>query len=167
MRVRYCFYKDCPSCSTLLRTYVKYANPLMPVPTEGGELCSVSYSRRREKSTKLIRLLVLCVFLATGPYKPPLIVRFCPDCNSASCFLSNRIFVPSLGLKFPQLHEPPLAGRFSPGGLGSRTLHCVCYFLSLSLSQIGRQKRGAPRGLCGGGSGVEMRHSCQQPHTVR
>ena len=124
------------------------------------ELCSVCYSRQRKNSTKL----VLSVFLVTGPYKPPLLVRFCPDCNSVSCLLRNRIFVPSLGLNLPQLHEPPLAGRVFPGGLGSRTLHCVCYFLSLSRSQIGRQKRGARRGLCGGGSGIEMRHSYRQPH---
>jgi hypothetical protein len=147
--------------------YVKNANPLTPVPTEGAELYSVWYCRRTKKSTKLIRLLVLSVFLVIGPYKPPLVVRFCPDCNSVSCLLRNRIFVPSLGLNFAQLHEPPLAGRVFPGGLGSRTLHCVCYFLSLSLSQIGRQKRGARRGLCGGGSGVEMRHSYQQPRTVQ
>lgn len=60
---------------------------------------------------------------------------------------------------FPERHKPPLPVRIFPGGLDSRTLHCVCYFLSLSRSQIGRQKRGARRGLRGGGSGVEMRHS--------
>jgi len=147
--------------------YVKYANPLKPVPTEGAELYSVGYSRRRKKSTKLMRLLVLIAFLVTGSHKPPLVFRSCPDCKRVSCLLRNSIFVPTLGLNFPQLHEPPLAGRVFPGGLGSRTLHCVCYFLSLSLSQIGRQKRGARRGLCGGGSGVEMRHSYQQPHSVR
>jgi hypothetical protein len=36
---------------------------------------------------------VLRVLLVTVPYKPPLVVRICPDCNSVSCLLRNRIFV--------------------------------------------------------------------------
>jgi hypothetical protein len=147
--------------------YVQYSNPLMSVQTDCDSLYSFWYIRRRKIFTTLIRFLVLRFFLVTGPYKQPLVVRICPDCNSALCLLRNRILVPSLCLNLPYLHEPPLAGRVFPGGLCSRTLHCVCYFLSLSLSQIGRQKRGARRGLCGGGAGADMRHSYQQSHRVR
>lgn len=56
------------------------------------------------------------MFLATGPYKPPLVVRFCPDCNSVSCFFKKPYLRPKLGSEFPAITRAATGRTHLPGG---------------------------------------------------
>jgi hypothetical protein len=70
------------------------------------------------KSAELMRLLVLTLFLDFGPYKPPLVVRVCPNYNTIIFVKKHRLHtklsITAVGLNFLQLHKPPLVVRVYP-----------------------------------------------------